>query len=118
MPFKKIECFGEHSKKSNFASGWFPKSFYSIGSTLNEMGSRVARWFIIKPKIPVWVFFGGPKIGKSLYIPWQFSNILRTLGIFYDRLVHFEFIWCIFSFLVSCAKKNLATLNWEAFQNR
>jgi hypothetical protein len=37
-------------------------------------------------------------------------NILRTLGIFYDYLVHFVFIWYIFSGLGICTKKNLATL--------
>jgi hypothetical protein len=26
--------------------------------------SRVARWFLFKPKIPIWVNFGGPEIGK------------------------------------------------------
>jgi hypothetical protein len=30
--------------------------------------SRVARWFIFKPKIPVWVHFGGPWVGKCCYI--------------------------------------------------
>jgi hypothetical protein len=33
-------------------------------------------------------------------------NILWTLGIFYDYLVHFVFIWYIWS----CTNKNLATL--------
>jgi hypothetical protein len=37
-------------------------------------------------------------------------NILQTFGIFYDPLVHFAFIWYIFLVLVSCTKKNLATL--------
>jgi hypothetical protein len=37
-------------------------------------------------------------------------NILRTLGIFYDHLVHFVFIGYIFPVLVSCSMKNLATL--------
>jgi hypothetical protein len=37
-------------------------------------------------------------------------NILWRFGIFYDHLVHFVFIWYIFPVLVSCAKKNLATL--------
>jgi hypothetical protein len=37
-------------------------------------------------------------------------NILQTFGIFYDQLVHFGFIWYIFPVLVSCPKKNLATL--------
>jgi hypothetical protein len=26
--------------------------------------SRAARWFIFKPKIRIWVIFGGPLIGK------------------------------------------------------
>jgi hypothetical protein len=37
-------------------------------------------------------------------------NILQTFGIFYDHLVHFMFIWDIFPVLVSCTKKNLATM--------
>jgi hypothetical protein len=37
-------------------------------------------------------------------------NILWRFGIFYDHFVHFLFIWYIFPVLVSCAKKNLATL--------
>jgi hypothetical protein len=38
-------------------------------------------------------------------------NILQTFGVFYDHLVvHFVFIWYIFPVLVSCTKKNLATL--------
>jgi hypothetical protein len=35
---------------------------------------------------------------------------LWRFGIFYDHLVHFVFIWCIFPVLVSSTKKNLATL--------
>jgi hypothetical protein len=51
------------------------------------IGVRVARWFIFKPKIPIWVNFGGPWIG-IFYILWQF-------GIFYGHLGHFGFIWGI-----------------------
>jgi hypothetical protein len=49
------------------------------------MATRVARWFLFKPKIPIWVNFGELQIGKCGYISWP-------LGIFYDHLVHFEFI--------------------------
>jgi hypothetical protein len=38
-------------------------------------------------------------------------NILRTFGKFYGHLVHFVFIWYIVQVLVSCTKKNLATLS-------
>jgi hypothetical protein len=33
-----------------------------------EIGARVARWYIFKPKIPIWVNFGGPWNGKVCYI--------------------------------------------------
>jgi hypothetical protein len=29
---------------------------------------RVARWFVFKPKIPIWVNFGGSCYAKSWYI--------------------------------------------------
>jgi hypothetical protein len=41
---------------------------------------RVARWFNLKPKIPLWVYFGGPWNAK-----WRY--ILRLFGILYERLV-------------------------------
>jgi hypothetical protein len=43
---------------------------------------RVARWFVFKPKIPIWVNFGGPENGKY----WSF-------GIFYGHSVYFMAIW-------------------------
>jgi hypothetical protein len=71
--------------------------------------SRVARWFVFKPKIPIWVHFGGPQIRKGLYILWPF-------GIFYGDLGYYMTIWYIlYSFgtflpvLVSCSNKNLAS---------
>jgi hypothetical protein len=38
--------------------------------------SRVARWFVFKPKIQIWVNFGGSCNGRCWYILW-------TLGPFY-----------------------------------
>jgi hypothetical protein len=76
-----------------------------------QSASRVARWHIFKPKIPIWVNFGGPWVGKCWYILWPF-------GIFYGYLGYFMTIWYIFcSFgtfcpvLVLCTNKNLATLS-------
>jgi hypothetical protein len=43
---------------------------------------RVARWFVFKPKIPIWENFGGPWIGKCLHISWPF-------GIFYGHWGYF-----------------------------
>jgi hypothetical protein len=33
-------------------------------TNLEQPEARVARWFLFKTKIPIWVNFGGPKIGK------------------------------------------------------
>jgi hypothetical protein len=43
--------------------------------------NRVARWHILKPKISIWVNFGGLAIGD--------------VGIFYDHLVYFTAVWYI-----------------------
>jgi hypothetical protein len=65
--------------------------------------ARAARWYIFRPKIPIWVNFGGPGHGKCRYI-------LRPSGIFCDHLV-IKWPFGIFSpVLVHCFTKNLATL--------
>jgi hypothetical protein len=45
------------------------------------VASRVARWFVFKPKIPIWVHLGGPQNRKCWAILWSF-------GIFYGHLVY------------------------------
>jgi hypothetical protein len=47
---------------------------------------------------------------KMLIYFMPILNILPTFGIFYNHSAHFAFIWHISPVLVSCAKKNLATL--------
>jgi hypothetical protein len=71
---------------------------------------RVARWFVFKPKIPIWVNFGGSCNGKSWFILWPF-------GLFNGYRKYCMAIWYILwsfgifsSVLVFCTKKNLATL--------
>jgi hypothetical protein len=48
--------------------------------------TRVARWFLLRPKIPIWVYSGGPLNGKCCYIFWSFV-------ILYDNWVYFMSIW-------------------------
>jgi hypothetical protein len=50
--------------------------------------TRVSRWFVFKPKIPIWVNFIGSCNGSCWYILWAF-------GIFYCHLVFFIVIWYI-----------------------
>jgi hypothetical protein len=40
------------------------------------LAARVARWFVFKPKIPVWENFSPSQIGKCLYIFKAIWNIL------------------------------------------
>jgi hypothetical protein len=42
---------------------------------------RVARWFVFKPKISIWV---------NLERKW---NVTENVVIFYDHLAHFSIIW-------------------------
>jgi hypothetical protein len=65
--------------------------------------SRVARRYIFKPKIQLWVNFGGSYNRRCWYI-------LCPFGRFCGHLVHYLVIWHIFPVLVCCDKKNLATL--------
>jgi hypothetical protein len=92
----------------------FPRS--RIAATCGRSGEwvltdprRVARWFVFKPKIPIWVNFGGTWIGKCLYILWPLGisygdlgyfmtiwYILYSFGTFCIHWVHFVFLWYIF----------------------
>jgi hypothetical protein len=79
--------------------------------------TRVARWFVFKPKIKIWGNFGG--------------LAMEDVGIFYGHLVHFTaFCYILWSFgnvrgnlvyfpvLVFCTKKNLAILKVTKIGNR
>jgi hypothetical protein len=74
------------------------------------MGSSAARLFVFKPKIPIWVNFGGSCDGKSWYL-------LLPFGLFNRHRKYFMAIWSFGIFLhvlVFCTKKNLATLMCSA----
>jgi hypothetical protein len=63
---------------------------------------------MFKPRMPIWVNFGGSCIGRCWYLLWPFGPfrgcwvyftaiwyILRQDGIFYGNLVYFTAIWYI-----------------------
>jgi hypothetical protein len=56
--------------------------------------TRVARWFVFKPKIPLWVNVVGSCYGKSWYILWSFD-------LFYSHWKYFMAILYIFGNLVN-----------------
>jgi hypothetical protein len=55
--------------------------------------TRVARWYIFKPKFQIWVNFGGFGNGRCCYILW-------TFGLFYGQIVCYMDIWYIYGKLV------------------
>jgi hypothetical protein len=66
---------------------------YSWPVQLFQRQSRVARWCIFIPKIPIWVYLRGPWNLKCCYILWSF-------WIFYANLLCFMAIWYILLSLV------------------
>jgi hypothetical protein len=57
-----------------------------MGTSDSGLSIRVARWFVFKPKIQIWVNFVGSCNGRCWYILW-------TLGPFYGLLLYFMDIW-------------------------
>jgi predicted RNA-binding protein YlxR (DUF448 family) len=43
---------------------------------LPRVGTRVARWFVFKPKIQIWVNLGGSCNGRGWYILWTLGLLL------------------------------------------
>jgi hypothetical protein len=79
--------------------------------------SGVARWFLFKPQNPNLGKFWRLLDWKILMYFMAIWNILQTFWIFYRHFGYFITIWYIlcssgtfFTALVSCTKKNLATL--------
>jgi hypothetical protein len=63
-------------------------------------GTGVARWHIFKPKIPIWVNFGGTCNGRCLYTYFMsIWSIFWPFGILCGHLVYFTYdvFWNIFS---------------------
>jgi hypothetical protein len=42
--------------------------------------------FVFKPKIPIWVNFGGPENEKCWYILWSFGNVV-AIGYIVSRQI-------------------------------
>jgi hypothetical protein len=70
---------------------------------------RDARWFVFKPKIPIWVNFGEPLNGKCWYISWPLEH---SMVIWYNLWPFGIVCRHLFFFPIRCVwtKKNLATL--------
>jgi hypothetical protein len=74
--------------------------------------ARVARWFVFKPKISIWVNFGGPYIDWKMliyFLATVFGIVYRHLGYFITILYILCSFGTFYRFWVSFTKKNLAT---------
>jgi hypothetical protein len=68
--------------------------------------SRVARWFIFKPKIQIWVNFLGLWNGKCLYVYWSFGK-LTAIWYFLGPIDNLVVIWYILPrFGILCQEKS------------
>jgi hypothetical protein len=75
----------------------FPELFARIRFAF-RFSIRVARWFVLKPKIQIWVNFGGSCNGRRRCILW---TLLWSFVIFYGdlayvvrgKLVYFSPFW-------------------------
>jgi hypothetical protein len=72
------------------------QSFFSAFETAIAIRSRVARWFVFKPKIQICVNFRGSCNGRCWYILWTLGTvfyILWTFGIVRGNLVYIFLSW-------------------------
>jgi hypothetical protein len=58
-----LSSLKEYPLKSSKCGKWG-----ALGWSVFYILSRVAKWFPFIPKIPVWVYFGGPLKGNCWYI--------------------------------------------------
>jgi hypothetical protein len=102
--------------------------FFKILVSLSQAAATtsVARRYILKTKLPIWVNFGAScnerywYILRTILLPFGILYIL-PFRIFYGHLVYCVVIWHIllslgdfFPVLVCCTKENLATLATSA----
>jgi hypothetical protein len=71
------------------------KAVTGLAGHLLQVWRRVARWFLFRPKIPIWVYSGGPRNGKCCYIFWSFKYFTTIVYILWD-IAYFLVIWYIF----------------------
>jgi hypothetical protein len=82
MCLKRAGYFG--GDRNLISAAWTEDELF-IGSVYRRL-ARVARWHISKPKILIWVNFGGT-------CNERFRNIFCPLGLFYCLWIYFVAIW-------------------------
>jgi hypothetical protein len=88
---------------------WLFSSGFRFWSKNFVLG-RVARWYIFKPKTPIWVNVWWVLQWEMLVYFTDLWYIVRPIGIFYAYLYSLWSFGIWFPILICCTKKNLATL--------
>jgi hypothetical protein len=65
--------------------------------TMYQLRNRVARWFVFKPKIPIWENSGDPYMGENVAIFYGHLENLTDIWNSLHDLVYLVFIWYIFA---------------------
>jgi hypothetical protein len=81
--------------------------FASLPLKFASTGDQGCQMVYFRTKNPSLGKFGSVLLKRCWLILW---SILLQFRIFYGRSIYFVVIWYIFSVLVFCTKKNLATL--------
>jgi hypothetical protein len=80
---------------------------HARSKSVGHSKTRVARWFVFKPKIPILGKFWRVLLWKILVYFVTIWSILMLLEIFYGHLVNFVVIWYIFPrFGILCQEKS------------
>jgi hypothetical protein len=106
---RKFIAWGNSSRKSTISNGLQKSEREHLEKDFFAPGSRVARWHIFKPKILIWVTFGGSCTERCWY------NIC-PFGLFYSHTVYFAAIWYIlwlFWYICSCFGMLYHEKNWQ-----
>jgi hypothetical protein len=95
LPWRRLRTLERYSK---FTNDVYQVSFHAkVWSDLLDI--RVAKWFIFKPKIPIWVNFEVLRLENVIYFMaiWNIFmdvwDILWPLGTFCVNLVHYSRFW-------------------------
>jgi hypothetical protein len=75
--------------------------------------TRVARWYIFIPKIPIlaYIFWRALYVIQNVGMLYGYWYMLRSFGKLYCHLFYFAVIWYIYFPVLVCIPKNLATLD-------
>jgi hypothetical protein len=80
---------------------------HQTGPKVCNVRIRVARWYIFKPKIPIWVNFGGSSMDDVGILYVRQFDLFYDILVYCGHLVYFMIVWYIYPILGSLCKRRL-----------